>query len=462
MAHRNSDESLRDLGRRWQATKDRSDALVYLRAMARTGALTDLEIARLNFLYPAGPRPEDAPEIQDADFVDVDEIAQDLNDGFEKFVSWDQIYERLQRDSRKETIEDACFSWAEQALEYNAPDTIADFQKTHGVRLTSEQRDQVSLLWESILQDACREAFLVDLRRVVKSAVKLVNDASEYEGECDLEPRGLPVPSAISGSRRLAVRSWREGEDADGEYGVWFTLSRTFIRAYAEAGFCAANYHVQAASAHPDEFCMKRYDGDDVILAAKWWGDCIGDKLAFPRNQEDPSYHIKYPKDEQVMTAVLEAGPLKKARRRNASDTQIRDLERKVLAGGGTNEDRERLCSMWSRAARAAKPPEPQKAPVRDEKAEGGWSQVLKFDGRDWLKNNWRDLGSPNSIGGSDLEDGSIEILEHEAGVFEDIRRVVFLEPPTYRFYADLTGEEWWSYYVRIEGVAHAADEDES
>jgi hypothetical protein len=171
-------------------------------------------------------------------------------------------------------------------------------------------------VWDSVLTDACRDAFVADLKWVVRNAVELVNRAATSDiCENAFEARGLPSPEQLSGARRKAIRGWREGEDEHGESGVWFSLSRTFLRSYAEAAYCTADYHPDAARAHPDQFHIGRFDGDDVILTAKRWGECVGERLAMPSQGCDPATEITYPKDADVVAAMKKVGPLRKRRR---------------------------------------------------------------------------------------------------------------------------------------------------
>jgi hypothetical protein len=158
-------------------------------------------------------------------------------------------------------------------------------------------------------------------------------------------------------------------------------------------------------------------------------------------------------------------------RLRRNTDEQIRALERKVLAGG-TDAERQRLCAWWDRA-RKGKPiqpprkPKPQERPVPDTSAEGGWSQVVKFEARTHLKDDSESANQRAVLPLRDLSEESIEALEEAAPAFSqnddnngEIRRATILDMH-YGSYADLTGEDWWYYLVRVEGRLFDEDEDE-
>lgn len=350
------DAGLRALERRWLETGDRADALRYVRAAERIGALSPEEAARVEHLVSWSDLEREEGSENERGMVDVDEIAQDLAGGFDRFASWDQIYAELQAEDlrarrrelnerirriydrfrgrqldqqaeaevqririlldnvKAETINQNCKRWADEDLRYRSAEVIDDFQKDHGVRLTARQRKQLLSLWDDALKEACRKAFMIDLRRLMEKVVTLVNDASEfYVGEEGYEVRGLLPPARLDETRRHAIRAWREGLGPNAESGVWFTLSRSFIRAMSEAGFCAGVYGRDAARAHPEVLCIRNVTGDDVVKSARWWADCAGDRFELPHYPEDPSNHIDYPTDERAMEVVLEAGPLKKA-----------------------------------------------------------------------------------------------------------------------------------------------------
>lgn len=142
-------------------------------------------------------------------------------------------------------------------------------------------------------------------------------------------------------------------------------------------------------------------------------------------------------------------------KRRNADD-EVRKLERRVFSGAGDDEDRKRLCLWWERI-RSGKGPQPE--PIYDPNlALGGWRQILLFQARADLKDQWqRNQGQP--LESADFSERVWRDLEENAPAFEQILRVTFLEPPRYVAYADLTGEEWWSYYVEVEGSLPEDDE---
>jgi hypothetical protein len=320
---RNSDERIRELERAFdEARTSRVARDRFLTAVLRSGLLTDVERRRIEqpVQVDADASEDERLRMERGREVDIEEIALDLlNPAFEKFVSWDHIYERMQRvsrDEKPETIDQACFRWVDDALSHNLPDAIESFEHKHGVKLTKAQREAMNEVWDSVLTDACRDAFVADLKWVVRNAVELVNRAATSDiCENAFEARGLPSPEQLSGARRKAIRGWREGEDEHGESGVWFSLSRTFLRSYAEAAYCTADYHPDAARAHPDQFHIGRFDGDDVILTAKRWGECVGERLAMPSQGCDPATEITYPKDADVVAAMKKVGPLRKRRR---------------------------------------------------------------------------------------------------------------------------------------------------
>ncbi len=141
-------------------------------------------------------------------------------------------------------------------------------------------------------------------------------------------------------------------------------------------------------------------------------------------------------------------------KRKNAGMDDLRALERKVLEGGGTESDKAKLCAWWERLRTGrikpdARKPRPQPRPGRDPHAEGGWSQVVRFEARAHLKDLY-DQASSMTI--DNLDEDAHEALEDAAPEFEEILRATFIEKPRYGSTADLTGEEWWHYLMKIEG----------
>ncbi len=158
---------------------------------------------------------------------------------------------------------------------------------------------------------------------------------------------------------------------------------------------------------------------------------------------------------------VEQAMARRNPRRRN-TDGEVRALERKVFTGEGDDEDRQRLCVWWERTRLGLpiRKPEPQPHPVQDPNAKGGWSQILEIDGRWHLKDAW-DRSSNGVLEARDIEEDVHELLQDKAPEIEEVRRITFLEKPEYESHADLTGEDWWTYLIRVEGSVPFSDEDE-
>lgn len=158
---------------------------------------------------------------------------------------------------------------------------------------------------------------------------------------------------------------------------------------------------------------------------------------------------------------VDQAMTRRNGRRRNA-DGEVRALERRVLAGEGNDEDRQRLCVWWERTRLGLpiRKPESQPHPVQDPSAKGGWSQILEIDGRWHLKDAW-DRSSNGVLEERDIEEEVHELLRDKAPEIEEVRRITFLEKPEYESHADLTGEDWWTYIIKVEGSVPSDGTDE-
>jgi hypothetical protein len=107
---RNSDERIRELERAFdEARTSRVARDRFLTAVLRSGLLTDVERRRIEqpVQVDADASEDERLRMERGREVDIEEIALDLlNPAFEKFVSWDQIYERMQRVSRDEEARD--------------------------------------------------------------------------------------------------------------------------------------------------------------------------------------------------------------------------------------------------------------------------------------------------------------------------------------------------------------------
>ena len=267
---RNMDARLRDLERAFMTTpEDRATEIAWLSGLLRAGLASRVQKRRLKQLVPPPKRA----------FAT-----------FKRFVSFDALYAvaaHKRRDSKGVLVtpdmNSECWDWVLQSHDWQ-DDYLSTFEEENEIKLTEEQHEAARQALDERLHDACLDAIKVDLLRVARDVVRLVNDAADYGSSSP----GAPAPEK-------AVEAMDAGVDADGEPGVWFTLNRNFGKA------CRAARHDPGRSV----------TGEDVLHAATGWAYRTSERLQFGRNTEDPMQHLQYLQlDKDLMSAVKEAGRL--------------------------------------------------------------------------------------------------------------------------------------------------------